>query len=249
LEGEVNFFFLILNFFLYFSSLLLIYYKKNLSFIDKLIGAFILYLFILISSFPILGYFHILEFKTILSYTIFFITLFTILSFKNIKPLINEIKFYFFELINFLKQKFYFSIIIFFIILEIFLIIRYLILNGIDGWDTFMYHIQISSRIVIEKGMPSFEFLNNYLPHFFFPKNVEFLFSYFYIFNKSIDCAPLFHIIFVFFGVLSVYSILRKLNIKRERALFSFLLFFLPILPHQSVTGYCDLEFNMLFII
>ena len=112
-----------------------------------------------------------------------------------------------------------------------------------------MYHIQISSRIVIEKGMPSFEFLNNYLPHFFFPKNVEFLFSYFYIFNKSIDFAPLFHIIFVFFGVLSVYSILRKLNIKRERALFSFLLFFLPIIPHQSVTGYCDLEFNMLFII
>jgi hypothetical protein len=126
---------------------------------------------------------------------------------------------------------------------------RYLYIYGIDGWDTFMYHIQISSRIAIEKGMPSFKFLNNYLPHFFFPKNTEFLFSYFYIFNKSIDFAPLFHIIFIFFGILSIYSILRKLNIKREKALFSFLLFFLPIIPHQSVTGYCDIEFNMLFVI
>ena len=190
-----------------------------------------------------------LELKTILSYIIFFIILFTVLSFKNIKSFIKEIKFYFFEFINILKQNFYFSIIFFFIILEIFLIIRYLYLYGIDGWDTFMYHIPISSRIILEKGMPSFNFLNSFIPHFFFPKNAEFLFSYFYIFNKSIDFAPLFHIIFIFFGVLSIYSILRKLNVKREKALFSFLLFFLPIFPHQSVTGYCDIELNMLFVI
>lgn len=243
--------FFLLIFSLYFSFLLFLYsFKEILSFIDRLILSFLLSLLSLISFFPLFGYFNLINFYTFLFYILIQIFILWILTRVSFFPLLKEIKNFFYLFSHFLKNPFFFS---FFLLLsiEVFFILRFSYFNAPDGWDTYSYHLPISSRILIEKGIPSYRGSETFYlkPHFFFPKNIEFLFSLYYLFTGSLKGLSIIHLLFLFFGVLSLYSILRKFKIEREKALFSFVLFFIPVIVQQSITAYVDIETGVLFII
>lgn len=151
---------------------------------------------------------------------------------------------------NILKNPFILFLFIL-IFIDIFFILRFSFFHPPQGWDTYAYHLPLSSRILTEKGIPSYKNFNTFpfKANFFFPKNIEFLFSYYFLFANTLKGISVIHLLFLFFGVISLYSILRKFNIETEKAIFSFILFFIPVVIQQSITGYVDIETSSLFII
>ncbi len=243
--------FFLLNFLLYLSFMLFLYsFKKSFSFIDKLISAFLLYILSLISFFPFFGYFHFVNFYSFLFYILIISFILLIVFRKNFSFFVKDSKFSLFSFLILLKNPFV-SFLFLLVFFGIFFILRFSYFHPPAGWDTYAYHLPISSRILIEGGIPSYKNFETFFikPAFFFPKNVEFLFSYYYLFTNTLRGISVIHLLFLFFGILSLYSILRKFEIEKEKAVFSFILFFTPVIIQQSVTGYVDIETNIFFII
>ena len=118
-------------------------------------------------------------------------------------------------------------------------------------WDSLMYHLPIVGNIMqsgaIMENPANFEidtFIN------IFPKNMELFFLWNVIFLKNSSITDLSQLPFLIVGILTTYSIALKLDIKVKSALFSSLLFFFtPIVILQINTNYIDIAVSVLLLI
>lgn len=119
------------------------------------------------------------------------------------------------------------------------------------AWDALWYHLPMVGYI-----MQSGAIEETYTPWFIdqfiniFPKNTELFFLWNTIFLKSDVIVDMSQLLFTLMGVLTIYSMALKLKIGEKYALYSSLLFFFtPIMILQSTTNYVDVAISVLFLI
>lgn len=119
------------------------------------------------------------------------------------------------------------------------------------AWDALWYHLPMVGYI-----MQSGTIQETYTPWFIdqfiniFPKNTELFFLWNTIFLKSDVIVDMSQLLFTLMGVLTIYSMALKLKIKEKSALYSsHLFFFTPIMILQSTTNYVDVAISVLFLI
>lgn len=118
------------------------------------------------------------------------------------------------------------------------------------GLDSLSYHLPYVARIIqsgVIRDVPWFYPAS--LHQNLFPKNIELFFLWNMIFLKRDVLANLGQLPFILLGVISLYSIARKLNVERRYALFSPLFLFAPVVIHQASTSYVDAATSSLFIV
>lgn len=118
-------------------------------------------------------------------------------------------------------------------------------------WDALWYHLP-SVGYVIQSGAiqenPVYSFIDVVIN--ILPKNIELFFIWNTIFLKSDIIADLSQLPFTIAGVFTIYSIAIKLRLKEKYALYSsFLFFFTPLIILQSTTNYIDIAVSVLFLI
>lgn len=247
------FFFWIFNIFLYFSIYVSFpFYRNKFSVIEKMIITFVLSLVIILAISVPLYYFHLYTFKFVFGLILFCIMFFSFVIFKlkrsffeNYMEIKDLCKKFFYEI----KSDFFLLIIFLFTFLTFFLLFIFTLVCHPHGTDVYTYHIPVAARIVTEKGFPPLEFLNLNPHQFYFPKNMEILYAFYYIFVGTDRGILTIHFPFLFFGGLASYLILRKINISRNKALYVFSLFQMPIIPALSQTLKPDLELSFIFLI
>lgn len=247
------FFFWLFNIFLYLSIFIFFPFHRNkFSTIERIIITFIFSLIIiLIVSIP-LYYLHLYKFKFI-----FGLILLCIMSFlfynlrlgKNFWESYIEIKDLYKKFFYEIKNDFLLLIIFLFTFLTFSFLFIFTLICHPHGTDVYTYHIPVAARIIIEKGFPSTEFLNLNPHQFYFPKNMEILYAFYYTFLGTDRGILTLHFPFLFFGILASYLILRKLNVSRNKALYVFSFLQMPIIPALSQTLKPDLEVSFIFLI
>lgn len=118
-------------------------------------------------------------------------------------------------------------------------------------WDALWYHLPIVGYLIQDGAIheiPNHSFIHQFIN--IFPKNIELFFLWNIIFLKSDIITDLSQLPFTIIGMLTVYSIARKLEVPREYSLYSSLLFFFtPIVILQSTTNYVDVAISVLFLL
>lgn len=255
-----------------FSSWYIFLFKKRylLSFIDRLIGAFVLGLSQIIFTEMFLGVlfkrlFAAPLFLFNISISLIVLTLAIIFDKNNNPPLpslskggmgglkgiLSEFKDKTIQFFNIIKRD-----IVLLCIFILFLIsVCWIIFTGYlfpsYTWDALWYHLPtvgyiIQSGAIQENITPSFIdlFIN------IFPKNIELFFIWNTIFLKSDIIIDLSQLFFTIAGIFTIYSIAVKLGLKEEYAVYSSLLFFFaPVIILQSTTNYIDIAVAVLFLI
>ncbi|MEO0232314.1 MAG: hypothetical protein ABIL90_00005 [candidate division WOR-3 bacterium] len=244
--------FLVLNSILYISILRFFYFfKEKIGFVDRLLCSFLVYLTIILGMYPIFGCLHLYEWKTLLISIIVLSIFFSIFKFRIKESFLftySEIKNLFKNFFLSLKNDPFLLILFLIILSEFIILLRFTFLYPPQGWDTYMYHLPIISRIVLEKGFLPSSFMNLNKYHLYFPKNGEVLFSYYCIFNQTDKGMLIVHFPFLIFGALSSYSILRKLNIPKDKSLYIFSILSMPLIPNLAGTAYVDIECGFIFL-
>lgn len=118
------------------------------------------------------------------------------------------------------------------------------------SWDALYYHLPMVGQImqsgaIQEHTIPSLiqPFIN------IFSKNINLFFVWNIIFLKSDVIVDLSQLVFILFGVLSVYSMAVKLKINEKYAVYAALLFFFtPVLMFQAGINYVDGAVSTLFL-
>ncbi len=242
-----------LNILLYFSIFTFLYsYKNRFSFIERSIITFILYIIVIFAIFIPLYYFHLFTLKFILSEILFFGIVFILYGLKikeKVRGSYNEIKDFSKKFIHEIKNTPFLLILFLLTFLNFFLIFIFSLISHPYGYDVYVYHLPVVARIAVEKGLPHLELFNLGFYEFYFPKNVEILCSFYYIFVGTLKGILTIHFPFLFFGGLASYSILRKLNIPPNKALYIFSLLQMPVITNLSHTLYVDLEISFIFLI
>ncbi len=257
------------NLLLFFSWYAILFKKKYyLSFVDRLIGAFILGLTQIIFTEMLLG----AVFKKLSAYPLFWINisvssvmLALALVPRRQKPshenneifsngLIKKILFEFKD-----RTAWFFRIIredmIFFWIFSLFFIsVCWIVLLGYlfpsYTWDALWYHLPMVGYIMQSgaiQEVPAYSFITQVINGL--PKNIELFSLWNIIFLKNDAIVDLTQLFFTVMGVFTIYSIAVKLKIKEKHAVYSSLLFFFsPVIILQSTTNYIDIAVSVLFL-
>ncbi|UCH81092.1 MAG: hypothetical protein JSW20_00385 [Nitrospiraceae bacterium] len=117
-------------------------------------------------------------------------------------------------------------------------------------WDALWYHLPIVGYIM-QNGAVQELANNSFIEQFIniFPKNIELFFLWNIIFLKSDVLIDLSQMLFTLVGVLAVFSMAIKLEIREEYAMYAALLFFFtPVIILQSTTNYVDIAISVLFL-
>ena len=228
--------------------------RERLSFVDRLIAAFVLGLTQIIITEILLG----ILFKKLYATPLF---LFNVVVSSGVlilaaRPLslgniFNEIKDETARFFRIIKR----DRVLFCIFSLFFISIGRLVFSGYlfpsYAWDALWYHLPIVGYIMqsgaIEQNLPP-SFINQFIN--IFPKNIELFFLWNTIFLKSDVIVDLSQLFFTLAGVVTVYSMALKLKIRGKYAIYSSLLFFFtPIIILQSTVNYTDIAVSVLFLI
>ncbi|MEN3045265.1 MAG: hypothetical protein ABDH37_08670, partial [Candidatus Hydrothermales bacterium] len=199
-----------------------------------------------------LYYFHLYEFKFIFLGIIFFILFFSFYNLRVKESFLescNEVKWLIKRFVFHIKNDLFFLILTLFTILSFTFLFIFTMIYHPHGTDVYTYHIPVSARIAAIKGFPPVEFLNLNPHQFYFPKNMEILYSFYYIFVGTDKGILTLHFPFLFFGTLASFSLLRKIGVSSNKALYVISFLHMPIIPALSQTLKPDLEFSFLFLI
>jgi hypothetical protein len=247
--------YIILNLLLFSSWFVLLFKnKKALSFVDRLIGAFVLGLVQIVLTEMILG----ILFKRLYATPLMILNL-SISSFILVVSLIKieyisvlkELKDEFINITKTIKDDIVLSLIsVIFIIFTCYIVFLGYLFPPYT-WDGLWYHLPIVGRIIqngaIQENPAPFmidQFMN------IFPKNIELFFLWHIILLKSDVIVDLSQLLFTLMGVFAIYSIAIKLGIEKRYAIYSGILFFFtPIMILQSKTNYVDVAVSVLFLI
>ncbi len=263
------------NLLLFLSYYLLLFKtKSSITFIDRILGTFVLCLNQIIITELILG----VLFKKLFSSPLFFlnISISLIILFLSValkKPLVPEgsgLKpqfkgFLLFGLLNdafielkdrtghfikLLKQDLIlmtvfilFSVYLFFLIFKVYLFPAY-------AWDALFYHIP-TVGFILQSGSIEMIPYNSLIYTFInvFPKNIDLFFLWNVIFLKSDVIVDLGQLFFTLAGMLAIYSIAIKIDIKEKYAVYSSILFFFaPVVILQSTANYVDIAVSVMFL-
>lgn len=247
--------YIIINFLLFSSWYILLFREKdNVLFTDRLIGASVLCLTQIIATQMLLGVLFEKLYPVpllLLNMLISLCILITALLFGEMRGLLNEIKNETTRIFKILKGDRILLCIsgLFFISVCWLLFLGYFFPSY--SWDALYYHLPIVGQImqsgtIQENSTPSF--IQQYIN--IFSKNVNLFFLWNIIFLKSDIIVDLSQLFFTLAGVLSVYSMAVKLNIREKYAIYSSLLFFFtPVIILQSTVNYVDVAVSMLFLI
>ena len=262
--------YVVVNLLLFSSWYILLFRKKYyLSFVDRLIGTFVLGLTQIIATEMLLG----VVFKQLFAVPLFLFNIsislvVLVLAIKSPHHLRNRvclsgrqggiIKDIFFEFKDeavrifriIKKDRILFCIFsLFFISVCWMVFLGYLFPSY--TWDALWYHLP-SVGYVIQSGAiqenPVYSFIDVVIN--ILPKNIELFFIWNTIFLKSDIIADLSQLPFTIAGVFTIYSIAIKLRLKEKYALYSsFLFFFTPIIILQSTANYVDIAVSVLFLV
>jgi hypothetical protein len=257
--------YIIINFLLFSSWYVFLFNKRDvLSFADRIIGSFVLGLTQIIAAEMLLG----VVFKKLYAGPLFFLNIsvsagvlfFSILSMGKaasgnrtafpavvLKEIKNEA-----SLLgrNIIEDRILLFILLLFAVSVIWTIFLGYLFPSYT-WDALWYHLPIVGNI-IQSGAIQEIAVNSFIEQFIniFPKNIELFFLWNTIFLRNDVIADLSQLMFALAGVLAVYSIAVKLNIREKYAVYSSLLFFFtPIIILQSTTNYVDIAIAVLFLI
>lgn len=247
--------YIILNLLLFSSWFILLFKKReSLSFVDRLIGTFILSITQIILTEMILG----VIFKRLYATPLFvfnlsislFIIVITMTMTRDLS-IYRELKERVVRVFSVIEGDIVLSLISIIFIISICWIIFLGYLFPSYTWDALWYHLPIvgyiiQSGAIQENPAPSMidQFIN------IFPKNIELFFLWNIIFLKSDVITDLSQLLFTIMGVFTIYSIAIKLGVERRYAIYSGLLFFFtPIIILQSTTNYVDIAVSVLFLI
>ncbi len=254
---------------LVFSSWYIFLFEKRefLSFPDRIIGTVVLALSQIIATEMLLG----IVVRKLYAWSLFSLNTAVALILVGLLPLINRrgqhqvapgyqsiIKDIFKEMRD--KSAYFFrtikSDIVLFAIVALFTVsMIWIIFQGLlfpsYTWDALWYHLPIVGYIMESgaiKVIPNDFFIHQFIN--IFPKNMELFFLWNIIFLKSDVIVDLSQVLFILCGILSIYSMATKLNIKPQYAMYSsFLFFFTPIIILQATTNYVDVAISVLFLI
>jgi hypothetical protein len=228
--------------------------KNRLSFVDRLIGTFLLGLTQIIATQMLLG----AVFKQLYASPLYFLNVFLSIlilyfSLRNNggRGLCSEIKDEFAGIFRIIYGD---NILL--IIFSLFSVsVCWLVFLGYlfpsYSWDALYYHLPIVGQImqsgaIQENSNPSF--IQQYIN--IFSKNINLFFLWNVIFLKSDVIVDLSQLCFTITGVLSIFSMAVKLKIRKQYALYCALLFFFtPVIILQSTINYVDGAVSMLFLI
>jgi hypothetical protein len=270
--------YIVVNLLLFSSWYFLLYNKKHhLSFIDRLIGTFILGLTQIVFTEILLG----VLFKKLFVIPLFLLNVsislvvlaVAIVSFtlplppsQNTFPLprsfgerdrvkgkdiLSEFKDETIRFFNVIKS----DVVLLCIFILSFISVCWMIFLGYlfpsYTWDALWYHLPIVGYIV-QSGAIQENITPSMIDLFIniFPKNIELFFIWNTIFLKSDIMIDLSQLLFTIAGIFTIYSIAIKLGLREEYAIYSSLLFFFtPIVILQSTTNYIDIAVAVLFLI
>lgn len=228
--------------------------KKDLSFVDRLIGAFILGLAQIIFTEFLLG----VLFKKLFAAPLFFLnvaislTVFILAAvFSGLKGILSEFKDKAIQFFNIIKR----DIVLLCIFILFSISLCWIVFSGYlfpsYTWDALWYHLPIVGYIVQSGAIqenPTTSMIDQFIN--IFPKNIELFFLWNIIFLKNDVIADLSQLLFTIMGVFTIYSIAIKLKVRKKYAIYSSLLFFFtPIIILQSTTNYVDIAVSVLFLI
>ncbi|MBI4654288.1 MAG: hypothetical protein HY752_04760 [Nitrospirae bacterium] len=256
--------YVVVNTLLFSAWYILLFSKKrrNLLFVDRLIGAFILGLTQIVVTEMLLG----ILFKGLYAMPLFILNILIssiVLSWVVIsscksspfpelfKNILSEFKDEAARFFNVIKR----DALLLCIFVLFFISVCYMVFLGYlfpsYTWDALWYHLPIVGYI-----MQSGAIKDNFAPSFIdlfiniFPKNLELFFLWNTIFLESDIIIDLSQLFFTLVGVLAIYSIAIKLKVREGYAVYSSLLFFFtPIVILQSTTNYVDIAISVLFLI
>ncbi len=119
------------------------------------------------------------------------------------------------------------------------------------AWDSLWYHLP-SVGYIMQSGAiqenPVYSFIDVVIN--ILPQNIELFFLWNIIFLKSDVIVDLSQLVFTIIGVFTIYSLALKLKVKEKYAIYpSLLFFFTPVIILQSTTNYVDITVSVLFLI
>ncbi len=262
--------YIIINLLLFSSWYILLFKKKYyLSFVDRLIGAFVLGLTQIIATEMLLG----AVFKKLFASPLFWTNI-SVSSVVLVLALVpgrqepshenNEIfsngfiKNILFEFKD--RTAWFFRIIredriLLWIFSLFFISVCWIVFLGYlfpsYTWDALWYHLPMVGYIMQSgaiQEVPVYSFITRFINTL--PKNIELFSLWNIIFLKNDAIVDLSQLFFTVMGVFSIYSIAVKLKIKEQYAVYSSLLFFFsPVIILQSTTNYIDIAVSVLFLV
>ncbi len=264
--------------FLFSSWYILLFRSKNsLSFVDRVLGVFVLGLAQIVATEMVLGVLLKSLYATPLfvlniSISLAVITIAMMKRNTDLLPLRNNLSISFLsgsgisrifvDAFNEMKNnatRFFQLIKSDWILLTIFILFLiyfcYLIFTGYlfpsYSWDSLLYHLPTVGFILQSGAIENIPY-NSLIYTFInvFPKNIDLIFLWNIIFLKSDAIVDLSQLPFTVTGMLAVYGIGIKLGIKEKYSAYSSLLFFFaPVIILQSTTNYVDIAVSVLFLI
>ncbi|MDO8282525.1 MAG: hypothetical protein Q7U10_07875 [Thermodesulfovibrionia bacterium] len=250
--------YVIINILLFSSWYLFLFSKRfSLSFIDRLIGTFILGLAQIIATELALGIiFNKLYADPLFAINISISMAVLSLSFFNnkssyLKNAAGEFKDKTAGFFRTIKSDFILFILFALVIINVCWLIFIGYLFPSYTWDALWYHLPIVGHILQSGAIienPANFMIDTFIN--IFPKNMELIFLWNVIFLKSDVITDLSQLPFTLIGVITTYSIATKLKINERYALYSsFLFFFTPIIIMQSTTNYIDIAVSVLLLV
>jgi len=244
---------------LLFSSwyILLFRNRHSLSFVDRLLGTFILALTQIVFTEMLLG----VVFRQLFAVPLFLlnITISVVVLVLAIYPPLapfykaipHEFKDETLRFFNIIKK----DRVLLIIFTLFFLLLCWIVFQGYlfpsYTWDALWYHLPAVGQIIQSGAIqenPTPFFIYSYINAI--PKNIELFFLWNTIFLKSNIIIDLSQLPFTLAGILAIYSIGIKIGLKKEHAIYSSILFFFtPVVILQSTTNYVDIAVAVLFFI
>ncbi|MBI5056714.1 MAG: hypothetical protein HZB61_08880 [Nitrospirae bacterium] len=232
--------------------------REILSFVDRLIGAFILGLAQIIATETLLG----VVFRKLFAAPLFWLNIsisaivliYAVRGARNrqsfIPGIFSEIR----DGIISFSVKMKSDLILLVIFVLFFISACWIIFLGYlfpsYTWDALWYHLPIVGYIMQSgaiQEVSNHSFINQFIN--IFPKNIELFFLWNIIFLKSDVISDLGQLLFTFIGILAIYSIAVKLKVGEKHAACAGLLFFFaPVIILQSSTNYVDIAVSVLFL-
>lgn len=224
------------------------YISKYFTFVETVLCAFVLYLCQIIITQLFLGVvLHSLTWLTLLLLNVIVIVFLVPIT-KGLdydKPL-HEIKLKLAEFSNIIfRNKYIFLIFILFVITSVWLFFISFTFND-TSFNSQNYHLAFAGYVIQEQTIDVFNTSVSRINDF--PKNIDLWYVWNLIFVQDDTLIDFAQYLFALIGILSLHSLLKKLNVRKPIALFSAILFFfIPLVILQSTTNYIDIAIASLF--
>ena len=225
-------------------------YFQSYSFVDRLLGTFILGVSQIIITGIILGFalqlvsLNLLLFNIVISTCVL---MFAGVSYQEIRRQFKEVRSNVANLFNLIFKHKIISIIFILSVLQVAWWAFQTYLFPPYAWDALTYHLPKVAHILQSNGIEVFQASWIYINTYPFDTELLFLWNVIYLGNDLLVNGT--QIAFALSAVLAIYGISRKVGVTPQNALYAMTFLFIPIVIQQATTCYIDIVLSSLFII